>query len=99
MQGSQAYARALAKAGVLTEEESSKIQEGLGKVGKEWEADSFEVGVASSLPLFPCRYDTSLAHAEGSLHQTGLLEDCSSSCWAAQVLCGPPDNLLPRQSS
>ena len=45
VQGSQAYARALAKAGVLTEEESAKIQQGLGDVGKEWEADKFEVGL------------------------------------------------------
>ena len=50
MQGSQAYARALAKAGVLTEEESSQIQEGLAKVGKEWEADKFE----ASHPPRPC---------------------------------------------
>ena len=31
MQGSQAYAKALAKAGVLTEEEAAQIVEGLAK--------------------------------------------------------------------
>ncbi|KAK9868975.1 hypothetical protein WJX84_011932 [Apatococcus fuscideae] len=45
IKGSQAYARALAKAGVLTEDESSKIQEGLGEVAKEWESEKFEVKV------------------------------------------------------
>ena len=43
MQGSQAYARALSKAGVLTEDEAATIVDGLGKVATEWESDSFQV--------------------------------------------------------
>ena len=42
-QGSQAYARALAKAGVLTDEEASTVIHGLKEVGKEWEGDRFQV--------------------------------------------------------
>lgn len=43
MQGSQAYARALAKAGVLTQDEAETIIQGLKEVGKEWEKDRFTV--------------------------------------------------------
>lgn len=43
LQGSQAYARALSKAGVLTEEEAATIVEGLNKVAKEWETNTFEI--------------------------------------------------------
>lgn len=43
VQGSQAYARALSKAGVVTEEEAYQIVEGLDKVGSEWQSDLFEV--------------------------------------------------------
>lgn len=42
-QGSQAYAKALAKAGVLTAEEATEISEGLGKVAEEWRSDTFAV--------------------------------------------------------
>ena len=59
MQGSQAYARALAKAGVLTDDESSKIQEGLGEVAKEWESEKFEVHHQplhwQDMQMWPCR--------------------------------------------
>lgn len=43
IRGSQAYAKALAKAGVLTAEESATIVDGLSSVASEWEAGSFEV--------------------------------------------------------
>lgn len=43
IRGSQAYAKALAKAGVLTEEESATIVDGLSSVASEWEAGRFEV--------------------------------------------------------
>ena len=43
VQGSQAYARALSKAGVLTEEEAATIIEGLDKVAKEWANNTFEI--------------------------------------------------------
>jgi argininosuccinate lyase len=43
IQGSQAYARALARAGVLTADEAAVIVEGLGRVGEEWRAGSFEI--------------------------------------------------------
>ena len=42
-QGSQAYARALAKSGVLTDDEAGTIVEGLSKVAAEWEAGSFVI--------------------------------------------------------
>lgn len=41
--GSQAYARALAKAGVLTQEEASTIVDGLSRVAEEWKAGAFLV--------------------------------------------------------
>lgn len=41
--GSQAYARALAKAGVITNEEADTLCTGLDEVAKEWETDSFVV--------------------------------------------------------
>lgn len=43
IQGSQAYAKALAKAGVLTEEEALAISGGLDEVAEEWRTDSFAV--------------------------------------------------------
>ena len=43
IQGSQAYARALAKAGVLTADEASQIVQGLGAVGEEWKAGAFQI--------------------------------------------------------
>lgn len=43
LQGSQAYVRALSKAGVVTEDEASEIVDGLDKVGLEWQSGSFEV--------------------------------------------------------
>lgn len=43
IRGSQAYAKALAKAGVLTEEEMDTIVKGLSKVGEEWGSNSFQV--------------------------------------------------------
>ena len=42
-QGSQAYARALAKAGVLTEDEAATIVSGLDTVAAEWETGVFKV--------------------------------------------------------
>lgn len=41
--GSQAYARALAKAGVLTDEEAGTIVGGLDSVAAEWRAGTFEI--------------------------------------------------------
>jgi argininosuccinate lyase len=43
VQGSQAYARALAKAGVLTNDEAGAIVRGLDTVAGEWEAGAFRV--------------------------------------------------------
>jgi len=43
VQGSQAYAKALAKAGVLTGEEASTLVDGLDSVAEEWRSGSFEV--------------------------------------------------------
>ena len=42
-QGSQAYAHALQKAGVLTTDEASTIVEGLNSVAAEWEGSSFVI--------------------------------------------------------
>ena len=41
--GSQAYARALARAGLLTEQESEQIVAGLERVAGEWRAGRFEI--------------------------------------------------------
>ncbi|KAG0072820.1 hypothetical protein BGZ92_003993, partial [Podila epicladia] len=41
--GSQAYAKALARKGIITQEEASKLHEGLGLVLAEWEANSFKL--------------------------------------------------------
>ena len=43
MQGSQAYVRALLKAGVVTKDETATIIEGLDKVAKEWQDGNFEI--------------------------------------------------------
>lgn len=43
LQGSQAYVKALSKAGVVTEEEASTIADGLSRVGKEWQDGAFEI--------------------------------------------------------
>jgi argininosuccinate lyase len=42
-QGSQAYAKALAKAGVLDDKEAQSIADGLSKVADEWRSGTFEV--------------------------------------------------------
>ncbi|EIN07474.1 argininosuccinate lyase [Punctularia strigosozonata HHB-11173 SS5] len=41
--GSIAYAKALAKVGILTEDENEKIADGLRAVGKEWENGTFQI--------------------------------------------------------
>ncbi len=43
LDGSQAYARALGKAGMLTNNEVATIVEGLERVAVEWAADEFEI--------------------------------------------------------
>lgn len=43
IRGSQGYARALAKTGIITDEERDQLVEGLTKVAAEWAADEFVV--------------------------------------------------------
>lgn len=43
LKGSKAYARGLAKAGVLTSEEADAIVSGLDRVGEEWASGSFAI--------------------------------------------------------
>jgi argininosuccinate lyase len=43
VQGSKAYARALAKVAILTEDEAHAVINGLVQVGREWESGSFEI--------------------------------------------------------
>ena len=43
IRGSQAYARALARAGLLTEDEAAQIVSGLERVADEWRADGFVI--------------------------------------------------------
>ena len=43
MQGSQAYAKALAKTGIITDDEAQQIVEGLKKVEQEWESGTFKI--------------------------------------------------------
>ena len=46
---SQAYAKALNKAGLLQDEEAAEIIAGLSSVAEEWAADKFEVSVVGHL--------------------------------------------------
>ncbi|KAL0039532.1 hypothetical protein WJX77_000918 [Trebouxia sp. C0004] len=43
IRGSQAYVKALSKAGVVTEDEAATIVDGLNSVAKEWQNDTFEI--------------------------------------------------------
>ena len=43
LKGSQAYAKALAKTGIITEDEAQQIVEGLKKVEQEWESGTFKI--------------------------------------------------------
>jgi len=43
IQGSQAYAKALAKSGILTEVESKTLVDGLTQVGREWADGTFQI--------------------------------------------------------
>ncbi|KAK9693783.1 argininosuccinate lyase [Basidiobolus ranarum] len=43
VQGSQAYAKALALTGIITQEESAQLVQGLEQVRNEWEAGTFEI--------------------------------------------------------
>ncbi|DBA69022.1 hypothetical protein WJX79_006755 [Trebouxia sp. C0005] len=43
IRGSQAYVKALSKAGVVTEDEAATIVDGLNNVAKEWQNDTFEI--------------------------------------------------------
>ena len=49
--GSISYARALAKGGILTEDEKNKIVDGLTRVRAEWEQ-----GTVCSLSILTCVY-------------------------------------------
>jgi Lyase len=62
-QGSQAYAKALAKAGVLDDTEAQSIADGLSKVADEWRSGSFEV---KELGHFQC-YDHAMTMEHGSV--------------------------------
>lgn len=48
IQGSEAYARALQKTGILSGTETEAICKGLGKVKAEWAEGKFEVVVSSA---------------------------------------------------
>lgn len=43
IRGSVAYAKAIVKVGIITEEEGNQLIEGLGKVGEEWANGTFEI--------------------------------------------------------
>ena len=43
IRGSVAYAKAIGKVGIITEDEVKLLIEGLGKVHKEWEEGKFEI--------------------------------------------------------
>ncbi|EGX45847.1 hypothetical protein AOL_s00117g52 [Orbilia oligospora ATCC 24927] len=47
VQGSQAYAKALFKAGLITEYEKNQMVEGLAKVGEEWRTGTFAINPIS----------------------------------------------------
>lgn len=46
IEGSEAYAKALQKTGILTDKETEEICEGLDKVRAEWAAGEFKVVVS-----------------------------------------------------
>lgn len=57
IEGSEAYAKALQKTGIITEQETVEICKGLEKVRAEWAAGEFKA-VVSSLRLYaPCSYN------------------------------------------
>jgi argininosuccinate lyase len=43
IRGSIAYAKAICKVGIITQEEADSLVEGLGKVSQEWESGTFEI--------------------------------------------------------
>ena len=64
IEGSEAYAQALKRTGILTEAETTAICEGLEKVKAEWAAGEFEVVVRAQnrrtrLPRVKCILPTS----------------------------------------
>lgn len=49
IRGSIAYAKALQRSGLLTEEEATKITTGLAQVGEEWKAGNVSVVLEPSM--------------------------------------------------
>lgn len=52
--GSIAYAKGLARVGIVTEDEQNKIVQGLTAVGKEWEQGTVSI---LTIPLIQAPYD------------------------------------------
>jgi argininosuccinate lyase len=83
VQGSKAYAKALAKVAILTEEEASTIIDGLDQVGSEWEAGSFEIKPGDEdIHTANERRLTELVGAVGGKLHTGRCGDPSATCCA-----------------
>jgi Lyase len=79
IKGSIAYARANVKAGILTQEEFEKLDEGLKKVLKEWDEGKFQPAPGDEgeqapvhMPfVLPPRWSLSRCHSSGVwIHQT-----------------------------
>ena len=90
-QGSQAYARALAKAGVLTEEEAETIVNGLDEVKKEWEADNFKIkaGDEDIHTANERRLTEIIGAVGGKLHTGRSRNDQVCKSWhSAHAVCG-----------
>ena len=73
IEGSDAYAKALQKTGILTEKETKEICEGLEKVRAEWAAGEFKVVVSTTSRLYR-RYGNRLLFVHVQL-ELGLVCD------------------------
>ena len=77
MQGSKAYAKALAKVDILTQEEADTLERGLTDVGNEWEAGTFEIKAGDEdIHTANERRLTELVGAIGGKLHTGRYEFC-----------------------
>ena len=92
--GSQAYARALATAGVLTDNEAATLIEGLSKVAREWELGTFEICAGDEdIHTANERRLTELVGAVGGKLHTGRSRNDQASCWRTTLVCASSELL------
>ena len=94
LKGSQAYARALATAGVLTDDEAATLIEGLSKIAQEWELGSFEIRSGDEdIHTANERRLTELVGSVGGKLHTGRSRNDQASCWRITVVCASSELL------